>query len=138
MKHFSKKRSSLVKLGLACLLVGMIYLSTQANQSVLAQLNRNFSPDINSLKARITRLEQNVNQLRTGNVRLRNLNKVPAAPPQPQQLPRRSTGNPPIIDNRAIGASDPLFERLSTLLIELKEDMRNIEQRLTRIEQNAA
>ena len=42
-----------------------------------------------------------------------------------------------MVNGQAIGNSDPLYERFATLLIELKEDVRNIDQRLTKIEQQS-
>ncbi|MGB5713460.1 MAG: hypothetical protein WBM44_21440 [Waterburya sp.] len=133
MNNFFKWRSFVVKVSWTCLLIGIIYLSSQANQSVLAQSNRNFSSEIASLRARMNQLEQNVNRIRNGNIRLGNPQKSQPAPILPQQRFRGS--NPPLVDGQVIGQSDPTFKRMATLLIELKEDVRGIEERLTKIEQ---
>ena len=134
MNIFWKWRSLVVKVSWTCLLIGMIYFSSQVSQSGLAQSNRNFSSDISSLKARIRQLEQDVSRIRNGNIRLRNPQKYQPAPISPQQ--NFSGRNPPLVNGRAIEQSEPTFERLATLLIELKEDVRDIEQRLTKIEQS--
>ncbi len=123
----------MVKVSWTCLLIGIIYLSSQANQSVLAQSNRNFSSEIASLRARVNQLEQNVNRIRNGNIRLGNPQQSQPARISPQQRFRGS--NPPLVDGQAIRQSEPTFDRLATLLIELKEDVRGIEKRLTKIEQ---
>ena len=134
MNIFCQWRSLVLKVSWTCLLIGIIYFSSQFSQSSLAQSNRNFSSDISSLKARIRQLEQDVSRIRNGNIRLGNPQKYQPAPISPQQ--NFSGRNPPLVNGRAIEQREPTFDRLATLLIELKEDVRNIEQRLTKIEQS--
>ena len=117
------------------LLISIFYLNplTALGHSVSAQSNLNLNSDIISLRARISRLEQEVN-------RLQSIRPATAPPsnqiknPQSIPTPRPTVVNPPIVNGRAIGKSDPLYERLATLLIELKEDVRDIDSRLSEIE----
>ena len=135
MKQISK-RSILIRTCLSCALVTVVFGSIQlVNSSSSAHSNLNNS-DIISLRARVNRLEQEVNQLRSRNLRAPNARpgkKLPISPAAPPSRP--TVVNPPIVNGRAIGASDPMYERLATLLIELKEDVRNIDERLITIEQ---
>lgn len=94
-----------------------------------AQSELTLKSDIISLKARLSRLEQEVTSLRSLNTRPRN-SSVPKQPP----ITVEPLNNPPVIDGQSVGRSDPMFQRLATLLIELKEDVRNIDRRLTKIE----
>lgn len=125
-------RTLIARICLVCLLISLVYLGlpTRLNQlSASAQSDLKLKSDIISLQARIGRLEQEVSRLRSSNTSLRNS----SVPKQSTSIPQ--TGNPPIINGQAIGNSDPMFERLATLVIELKEDIRNIDQRLTKVEQ---
>jgi hypothetical protein len=98
---------------------------------VSAQSELTLKSDIISLKARLSRLEQEVTSLRSFNTRPRNS----SVPKQPSNSIPQNPNNPPVINGQSVGNSDPMFERLATLLIELKEDVRNIDRRLTKIEQ---
>ncbi|MBE9046562.1 hypothetical protein IQ255_19470 [Pleurocapsales cyanobacterium LEGE 10410] len=133
MNHFFKRRVA-IKVGLSCLLIAML-ISVQAvkSNSVLAQ-SPLINSEINSLKARITRLEQEVNRLRNTSFNTRSrISRPRKTAPSPPATPPK-TDYPPMVDGQAIGPSNPLYERLATLLIELKEDVRNIEQRLEKVE----
>lgn len=134
MKQLHKWRYLLLSICLS-LLIGIFYLNplTAVGHSVTAQSNFKLDSDIISLRARVSRLEQEVN-------RLRSIRPATASPsrqtkqPTPAPRPRPTVVNPPIVNGRAIGKSDPLYERLATLLIELKEDVRDIDRRLSAIE----
>ncbi|MGF1589922.1 MAG: hypothetical protein ACFCU7_11880 [Pleurocapsa sp.] len=137
MNRISHWRVFVIQICLSCLLISLIYLGlpTLVSQPVLAQSNLNLNSDIISLKARISRLEQQVNNLRSSNF---NRPSRPSKTKQPTATPPiPNVGNPPVVDGQAIGNTDPLYKRLATLLIELKEDVRNIDQRLTQIEQQS-
>lgn len=100
------------------------------NKSVASQSITGINAEISRLRSRINRVESEV----------RNLRQSGSAPSLPaNKSPRESVAdnfnNPPVINNQAIGRSDPLFERLATLLIELKEDVRDIESRLVTLEE---
>ena len=58
--------------------------------------------------------------------------------PNPSLRLNNSGGNPPVVNGQAIGRSDPLYERLATLLIELKEDVKNLDRRLVDLENKAS
>ncbi|HHP7230465.1 MAG TPA: hypothetical protein ACFCUY_06360 [Xenococcaceae cyanobacterium] len=103
-----------------------------SDRLVHAQSITGINAEISSLRSRINRLESEV----------RNLSRaIPGSSPvTPRNLPERelpptTIENPPAIDGNVVGRSDPLFERLATLVIELKEDVRNLDRRLTALEE---
>ena len=117
-----------LKFGLWCLFICLIFLLRVTSITpVVAQSNALTNAEVSNLRTRVNRLEQEVNRLSNFNSR----NNI--SPPPPQQTPR-NTGNPPIVNGRAIGRSDPLYERLATLLVELKEDVRDLDRRIAEIE----
>ncbi len=127
MKALLKWRSLLLKSTVTCLLIVTLMIALQAvyhsvsAQSISPQSLNNFNADLVRLRTRVNRLES----------QLRNNNRIPL----PNNTVRNQTiTRPPIVDGKAIGPSDPLLERLSTLLIELKEDVNRIDQRLTVLE----
>ncbi len=129
MKAFSRWRSHLSNLVLSCLLIVPIAIAIAivARSSVSAQSLTSINADIIRLRTRINRLETELRQTN----KLRN-NRIPL--PNTTE-PNSNLFHPPVVDGRAIGPSDPLFERLSTLLIELKEDVKKIDERLTVVEE---
>ncbi len=137
MNKILKWRTWIVRICLGCCVAIAIFASGGAIETspVSAQSNL-INSDIISLRSRVNRLEQEINQLRYS-VRADN-----SRPAKKLPIPNRSTPdsrptvvNPPIVNGQAVGQSDPMYERLATLLIELKEDVRNINERLTKIEQ---
>ena len=104
-------------------------LVVSSNPLVKAQSITGIRSEITSLRARVNRLESEVRNLSRSNTSNRTAPNI-----SQRELPSSTINNPPIINNRAVGRSDPLFERLATLVIELKEDVRNLDQRLTAIE----
>ena len=136
MNQIFKWRTWIVRICLGCCVAIAIFFSGRAIDISLSAQSNVTTSDIISLRARINRLEQQVNQIRY-NVRV----EAPR-PAKNLPIPDRSTSdsrptvvNPPIVNDRPVGKSDPMYERLATLSIELKEDVRNINQRLTEIEQ---
>ena len=128
MKAFYKRRSPLINSILSCwLIVPLAIAIVVVNHSaVSAQSLTNINADIIRLRTRINRLEtelRNTNKLRD--------NRIPFPK---THVPNTNLYHPPVVDGRAIGSSDPLFQRLSTLLIELKEDVQDINERLTAVE----
>ena len=83
-----------------------------------------------NLKRQIRQLEGEIRRLNQSNMRSNSLT--------PSPTPRSTFSNPPIVNNQPVGRSDPMFERLATLLIELKEDVQNLDKRMTAIEQKLA
>lgn len=132
MNRLLQWRKIIFRICLGCFLIGTIYLTQASDRSpVSARSDLNLKSDIISLQARISRLEQEVNRLKNSNSRPnpRPTRTNQSTPPSPTRV------NPPIVDGRAIGASDPFYERLATLVIELKEDVKSIDRRLSKIEE---
>ncbi|WP_072013827.1 hypothetical protein [Myxosarcina sp. GI1] len=131
--NFFQKRSrfrAVISLLLAISVYIGVYLLSRPQ--ALAQSNTSLNSEISSLRTRINRLESQVGRL----------SQSPSS-----NLPRSSnskpyssnrSGNPPIVNGEAVGPSDPFYERLATLLIELKEDVRNIDGRLSAVEQQVS
>ena len=81
---------------------------------VTAQSDTAVRSELTSLRNRVSRLEGEIRRLSGGS----------------RPLPA-----PPIREEgEAIGASDPMFARLATLVIELKEDIRELQKRVTVLE----
>lgn len=137
MNQISKWRTKIVRICLGCCVAIAILIYGRAIEisPVSAQSNL-VNSDLISLKSRVNRLEQEINQLRYS---VRDDNSRPAKklaiPDRAAPSSRPTVVNPPIVNDRPVGKSDPMYERLATLLIELKEDVRNIDERLTQIEQ---
>jgi hypothetical protein len=98
------------------------------DRPIKAQSSLILNADINNLRSRVNRLESEIRRFQSNTDR-----RIPLPPNQNDRV-TPNFGNPPIVDGRAIGPSDPFYERLATLLIELKEDVRNLDRRLTAIE----
>lgn len=121
---------SLVKLFLIVLLAVLLIVSTSS--LVKAQSITGLNAEISSLRTRINRLESDVRNLSRAINYNRNIPSIPN-----RELPSSSIDNPPAIDdNTVVGRSDPLFKRLANLVIELKEDVRDLDRRLTTIEES--
>ncbi len=118
-------------IAIAILVTSDHFLSNFFDGNVKAQSTAGIDFDLLNLRNRVNRLEGEVRSFNQPNY----LRKTTT--PNPTQSPN-NLGNPPMINGQAIGRSDPLFERLATLLIELKEDVRNIDKRLTSLEKKAA
>ena len=92
------------------------------DSAAVAQFSTSLNSDIKSLHSRVNRLEPEVRFLRSNS----------SNPKLPEQ---RS----PIANNQEPNRShDPLFDRLAILLIELKEDVHDLEQRVILLEQKQA
>ena len=93
------------------------------NSPVTSQSTTSINAEISSLRSRVNRLESEIRRLsRSGNL----------STPRETTPPRKTS--PSTIDGNLIGSSDPLFERFATLLIELKEDVRDLNKRLIEVE----
>ena len=117
-------RSAIIIIGLTLTLIAV------NNQPVSSQSITGINAEISSLRSRISRLESEVRNLRTSN----STPGVPAQKPSRESL-SGTINNPPVVNNQVIGRSDPLYERLATLLIELKEDVRDLDNRLVVLEE---
>jgi outer membrane murein-binding lipoprotein Lpp len=124
--HFFRKTRLIV----IVLILGLILL---VSKPVSSQSITGINAEISGLRSRINRLESEVRNIRPGN-----FNSAPGIPktsPETEANPD-NFNNPPAVNDQAIGRSDPLFERLATLLIELKEDVNNLENRVDILEGN--
>ena len=90
---------------------------------VASQSLTGINAELSSLRSRVNRLESEIRRIG-----------------RPSNLPNTRPVNPPgntppaTIDGNLVGSSDPLFERFATLLIELKEDVRDLNKRLIEVE----
>ncbi len=122
----------MMKKSLASLLIVVllsIVLVLGNNRLVKAQSITTLNAEIIGLRTKVNRLESEVRNLR----RSISSNRITPNIPQ-REVPSSTINNPPAIDNTVVGRSDPLFQRLATLVIELKEDVRNLDQRLEALE----
>lgn len=134
--RFWQWRNFILTIGLSFVLISLIYLVPMLDQPLLAQSDLSLKSDIISLESRLNRLEQEVTRLRSSSsssqidVPATKL-KEPSTPP----VSPTTNGNPAVVNGQVIGRTDPLYSRLATLLIELKEEVASLERRLTEIEQ---
>jgi BMFP domain-containing protein YqiC len=91
---------------------------------VEAQSDTAVRSEVYSLRNRVDRLESEVRRLSQSNNRS-----------NPSPNPSSGGTSAQIIDGELVGRSDPLFERLATLVIELKERITNLEKRMTALEE---
>ena len=115
-------RRPIVKLCFALflsLIVGVVFQITYTN-AVSAQSITSLSSDISRLRTRVNQLESQV----------RNLSRSIPRINQPSQV------NPPrsIDRGNTVDSSDPMFQRLATLVIELKEQVKDLDKRVKKIE----
>lgn len=95
------------------------------DRTVVAQSDTAVRSELTSLRNRVSRLESQVNRL--GGISPRSVS------PSPRQASPSTT--PRSVDGQLIGESDPMFERLATLVIEIREDVRNLDKRVKTLEQ---
>lgn len=124
-----KSKFVLIWLLIITVFVSVIFLN---KQEVLAQSSTEFRSEISSLRIRISSLESEVRRLSQMN--FKSNYGTPPHPNLTNQTDLPSIINPPRVDGESVGKSDPMFERLATLLIELKEDVRSLKRRLTTVE----
>ena len=98
----------------------LILIFIKQTYPVSASLENRLRGEINRLQARVSRLESTVTNLRRG--------------PNSNYNPPSFIPSPQIVDGELIGRSDPLFERLSILVIELKERVMDLEKRMNQLE----
>jgi polyhydroxyalkanoate synthesis regulator phasin len=101
-------------------MVGMFWFLDRAS----AQSDLAIRSEITSLRNRVDRLESEVRGI---SQRSEDRSRVPQR--------RSGTG---VVNGETVGQSDPLFDRLSTLVIELKEEVRGLEKRVKTLEEETA
>jgi uncharacterized protein YlxW (UPF0749 family) len=134
--RFWQWRNFILTICLSFILISLVYLVPTLNRPLLAQSDLSLRSDIISLESRLNRLEQEVTRLRSSSSSSQ-IN-VPATELKERSTPptsRNTTGNTTIVDGQIIGRTDPLYSRLATLLIELKDEVKSLDRRLTEIEQ---
>ena len=125
---FTRKNRN--KISFAIVVISLIFsFFAFNNYPVNSQSITGLNAEISSLRSRINRLESEVRNLRTAN-------SAPGLPADSFSRESNSGVNnrPAVVNDRLIGRSDPLSERLATLLIELREDVNDIERRLVILE----
>ncbi|MEO0014373.1 MAG: hypothetical protein RLZZ535_2762 [Cyanobacteriota bacterium] len=133
--RFWQWRNFILTICLSFILISLIYLVPTLNQPVLAQSDLSLKSDIISLESRLNRLEQEVTRLRSSTSSQINVPATELKEPSTPPASRTTTGNPAVVDGQIIGRTDPLYSRLATLLIELREEVTSLDRRLTEIEQ---
>jgi hypothetical protein len=105
----------------------VVGITIPRDRSVFAQSTTDFRAEITNLRTRISQLEREVRSLRQSS----NL----TTPPTTSRIESPPTfTHPPMVNGQPIGRSDPMFERLANLVIELKQDVRKLEQRVVEVE----
>jgi polyhydroxyalkanoate synthesis regulator phasin len=124
MKNVSL-HSSIVKYSVILLLGAIVafVIAIARPQIVFAQSDTAVRSELTSLRSRVTRLESEIRsgagRNRTGEVRQSPGQNVPAQ----------------TINGETIGETDPMFQRLANLTIELKERVATLEKQIKQLEQ---
>ena len=121
MKNLKYKKILSVVL-LTMLIYFMVISAT--NSPVTSQSTTSINAEISSLRSRVNRLESEIRRLSRSGGNL--------STPRETTPPR--SNSPSTIDGNLVGRSDPLYERFATLLIELKEDVKDLNKRLIEVE----
>jgi uncharacterized protein YlxW (UPF0749 family) len=117
--RWSFRSLSLVVIILGVMVGMFLFLDRSPARSDLA-----IQSEITSLRNRVDRLES---EIRGISQRSEDRSRVPQG--------RSGTG---VVNGETVGRSDPLFDRLSTLVIELKEEVRGLEKRVKTLEEETA
>ncbi len=123
------RKLGIVLVALSLILACLVFV----DQPVASQTLPSLSAQVRNLKSRISRVEAEVRNQRSSTSRNSspNVNSRPSlAPVSP---PNRSDRNRS--ENQVVNSSDPMFKRLATLVIELKEEVRAMEKRIDVLEQ---
>ncbi len=115
---------SLALVSLLLLTVGWL-LGWGMGQTAIAQFPANLESRMAQLESDNLQLRGQLNQLEA---RLSSLRTAPPLAPAP-------TVSSPTPTYTAVPATDPKFQRLATLVVELKLQVRELEQRLAKLEQ---
>ncbi|MEB3337161.1 MAG: hypothetical protein VKJ46_06860, partial [Leptolyngbyaceae bacterium] len=107
----------------------LLFLNTLGD-SVSAQSSINLESRLSILESENLQLRNQVNRLES---LISGVNRGTAQVPR-SDLPSTPNAPPPY---RAIAPKDPMFDRLATLVIELKERLDKLDTRLTQLEKRA-
>ncbi|MCV3213287.1 hypothetical protein OGM63_07075 [Plectonema radiosum NIES-515] len=107
-------------LGVAVFMVIIIwsgFLSYPALSQQIESRLYSLEADVNRVESRLNQIESVLNQNRSSSSRL------PVQLPQPQRNNRRN-----------LSQQDPMFDRLATLVVELKQQVNKLESRVAKLE----
>jgi hypothetical protein len=133
MNNLSRRSTQIIKLYfcfLSCLIIGLaLGIQITKIDAVNAEPNDYLNPQVIDLRNRVNLLENQLNKTRTNS---------PPGTPQPIRQNRDRTNYPPgRVNGQLVGRSDPAFENLATMVIELKQEVRALNKRVADIEDNA-
>lgn len=101
---------------LVAIIWGGLFSNTASSQQVESRLN-NLEADFNRVESRLNQLESQLNR------------RGRSPSPRTTLTPRQSTGS-----RQNLPQQDPMFDRLATLVIELKQQVNKLEERVSQIE----
>ncbi|MBD2447956.1 hypothetical protein H6G76_12355 [Nostoc sp. FACHB-152] len=102
---------------LVLILWGGLFSNTASSQQIESRLN-NLEADFNRLESQFNQIESQLGR-----------NRLPSSA-RTTLTPRQSTGR----GNISQGQRDQMFDRLATLVVELKQQVNTLEQRIARLE----
>ncbi|MBD2439511.1 carbohydrate porin [Nostoc sp. FACHB-110] len=102
---------------LVLILWGGLFSNTASSQQIESRLN-NLEADVNRLESRFSQLESQLGQ-----------NRQPSST-RTTLTPRQSSGR----GNLSQSERDKMFDRLATLVVELKQQVNTLEQRIAKLE----
>ncbi|WP_392534719.1 hypothetical protein [Nostoc sp. C117] len=112
-----KKIQVLILAGILVVIIwGSLFSNTASSQQVESRLN-NLEADLNRVESRLNQLESQLKQPRQ------------SSSPRTILTPRQSTNS-----RQNLLQQDPMFDRLATLVIELKQQVNKLEERVSKIE----
>ncbi|MBW4689166.1 MAG: hypothetical protein KME40_29760 [Komarekiella atlantica HA4396-MV6] len=111
-----KKIKVLVLAGILVMIISMGFPKTASSQQVESRLN-NLEADFNRVESRLNQLESQLGQPRQPSSSRTTL------------TPRQSTGS-----RGNLSQQDRMFDRLATLVVELKQQVNKLEERVSKIE----
>jgi len=112
-----KKIKVLVLAGVLVMIISIgLFPNTASSQQVESRLN-NLEADFNRVESRLNQLEGQLGQGRQ------------SPSPRTTLTPRQSTGS-----RGNISQQDRMFDRLATLVVELKQQVNKLEERVSKIE----
>ncbi|BBD66133.1 hypothetical protein NIES4072_01880 [Nostoc commune NIES-4072] len=101
---------------LAAILWGGLFGNTASSQQVESRIY-NLEADLNRVESRLSQIESQLG--RSGQ----------SPSPRTTLTPRQSTGS-----RRNLSQQDPMFDRLATLVVELKQQVNKLEARVSKLE----
>ncbi|MBD2518782.1 hypothetical protein H6G93_28230 [Nostoc sp. FACHB-973] len=111
------KIKMLILAGILVMIIwGGLFPNTASSQQIESRVN-NLEADFNRVESRLNQIESQLNKTR----------QFPSS--RTTLTPRQSTGS-----RQNLSQQDPMFDRLATLVIELKQQVNKLEERVSKIE----